>query len=79
MNWLRQLFRRRQIYRDLFEEIQQHLAEKVDELIAGGMSRKDDEYAARREFGNVARMIRVSVSSKTAPSTWCSSSSRAKA
>ncbi len=56
MSWLRQLFTRRQIYRDLSEEIQQHLAEKVEALMAGGMSRKDAEYAARREFGNVARI-----------------------
>ena len=27
MNWLRQLFTRRQIYSDLAEEIRQHLAE----------------------------------------------------
>jgi hypothetical protein len=56
MHWLRQLFQRRQIYSDLTEEIQQHLAEKVEALIAGGMSRKDAEYAAKREFGNVARI-----------------------
>ena len=56
MNWLRQLFARRQIYRDLSEEIEQHLAEKAEALIAGGMSRKDAEYAAKREFGNVARV-----------------------
>jgi hypothetical protein len=46
----------RQIYSDLSEEIQQHLAEKVEALMAGGMSRKDAEYAARREFGNIARI-----------------------
>src|ERR1700751_1920667 len=56
MNWLRQLFTRRQIYSDLTEEIRQHLAEKTEALIAEGMSRKDAEYAAKREFGNVARI-----------------------
>jgi hypothetical protein len=56
MNWLRQLFARRQIYRDLSEEIQQHLAEKVEALMAQGMSRRDAEYAAKRDFGNVARI-----------------------
>jgi predicted permease len=56
MRWLRQLFTRRQIYSDLAEEIQQHLAEKVEALIADGMSRKDAEYAAKREFGNIARI-----------------------
>jgi predicted permease len=56
MSWLRQLFTRRQIYDDLSEEIRQHLAEKVEYLVAGGMTRKDAEYAAKREFGNVARI-----------------------
>jgi predicted permease len=56
MRWLRQLFTRRQIYSDLSEEIQQHLAEKVEALIASGMSRQDAEYAAKREFGNIARI-----------------------
>ena len=48
MHWLRSLFHRRQIYSDLSEEIQQHLAEKVEALMAGGMTRKDAEYTARR-------------------------------
>ena len=56
MNLLRQLLHRRQIYRDLAEEIQQHLAEKVEALIAEGMSCQDAEYAAKREFGNIARI-----------------------
>jgi len=56
MNWFRQLFARRQIYADFSAEIQQHLAEKVEALVASGMSRRDAEYAAKREFGNVARI-----------------------
>src|SRR6201986_1155740 len=56
MHWLRPLFHRRQIYSDLSEEIQQHLPEKVEALMAGGMTRKDAEYTARREFGNIARI-----------------------
>jgi macrolide transport system ATP-binding/permease protein len=56
MNWFRQLFARRQIYADFSEEIRQHLAEKVETLAANGMSRRDAEYAAKREFGNVARI-----------------------
>jgi predicted permease len=56
MLWLKQLFMRRQIYSDLSEEIRQHLAEKVEALMAGGMSRNDAECAAKREFGNVARI-----------------------
>ena len=56
MRWLRHLFQRRKIYDDFAEEIRQHLAEKAEALMAEGMSRKDAEYAARREFGNVARI-----------------------
>ena len=53
MNWLRQLFSRRRLYRDLSDEIQAHLDEKVEELVAGGMSREAAMWSARREFGNV--------------------------
>jgi len=53
MKWLKQLFSRRRLYGDLSEEIQEHLEEKIEELVAGGMSRKEAAYAARREFGNV--------------------------
>jgi hypothetical protein len=35
------------------EEIREHLEEKIEELVAGGMSRKKAECAPRREFGNV--------------------------
>src|SRR5215469_1212438 len=53
MNWLRQLLWRRRQYRELSEEIQAHLDEKAEELVAEGMSREEARYAARREFGNV--------------------------
>ncbi len=53
MNWLRQLFSRRQIYRELSEEIQAHLDEKTEELMADGMSREDAKQAALRQFGNI--------------------------
>src|SRR5215467_11246525 len=53
MSWLRQLLSRRRLYSELSEEIQAHLDEKVEELVADGMSREDAIYAARREFGNV--------------------------
>src|SRR3989449_2489390 len=54
MMWLNRLFSRRRLYGDLSEEIQEHLEEKIEELVAGGMSRKEATYAARREFGNVS-------------------------
>ncbi len=53
MNWLKQLFSRRRLYNDLSEEIREHLEEKIEELVAGGMSREEAEHAARREFGNM--------------------------
>src|ERR1700691_1453121 len=53
MTWLKQLVTRRRIFNDLTEEIQQHLAEKTESLMATGMGREDAERAAKREFGNV--------------------------
>jgi predicted permease len=53
MNWLKQLFSRRRLYNDLSVEMQQHLEEKIEELVATGMSKKEATAAARREFGNV--------------------------
>jgi predicted permease len=54
MNWLRQLLSRRRMYGELSEEIREHLEEKTMELVAGGMSREEAAYAARREFGNMS-------------------------
>jgi len=51
--WLKRLFSRRRLYGELSEEIRGHLEEKIEELVASGMSRKKASYAARREFGNV--------------------------
>ncbi|HEV2990973.1 MAG TPA: ABC transporter permease [Candidatus Angelobacter sp.] len=51
MKWIKQLFSRR--LDDLSEKIQEHLEEKIAELIASGMSREEASIAARREFGNV--------------------------
>lgn len=53
MNWLKRLFLRRRMYRDLSAEIQEHLEEKIDELVAEGMPKKEAEAKARKEFGNV--------------------------
>jgi predicted permease len=54
MNWLRQLFSRRRMYGELSEEIREHLEEKTDELVAGGMSKEEATHAARKAFGNVS-------------------------
>jgi hypothetical protein len=53
MGWFKEVFARRKIYDDLSDEIEEHLAEKTDTLMAEGASREEAERAARREFGNV--------------------------
>src|ERR1700730_5476092 len=53
MKWLKRLFSRRGLYNDLSTEIQGHLQEKIDELVASGIPGKEAAAAARREFGNV--------------------------
>ena len=60
MSWLKQIFSRRRIYGDLSEEMQSHLEEKIEELVANGVSRKEASYAARREFGNFSLIERDS-------------------
>lgn len=53
MGWFKQFFPRHRRYAELSEAIQEHLAEKIADLMEGGMSRKEAERTARREFGNV--------------------------
>ena len=53
MSCLKQMFSRRRLYGDLSVEIQQHLEEKIEYLVASGMHRKEAAAAARREFGNL--------------------------
>ena len=56
MSWVKRLFARGRVYGDLSAEIREHLEEKIEELVAEGMPRKDAEAAARKEFGNVTLM-----------------------
>src|SRR6202046_1567425 len=53
MSWLTQLFSRRRRYEDLTVSINEHIAERAEELMDGGMSRVEAEQTARREFGNI--------------------------
>ncbi|MGC1186495.1 MAG: ABC transporter permease [Candidatus Acidiferrales bacterium] len=53
MNWFAKLFSSRH-NADISDEIHEHLDEKVDELVAAGMSRAEATADARRQFGNVA-------------------------
>lgn len=47
---------RRQRYAELSAAIEEHLDEKIAELVDGGMSQEEAAYAARRQFGNVTRI-----------------------
>ena len=51
-HWLKQICSRRSLFADLSEEMQQHLEEKIEALIADGMPREEAIHAARRAFGN---------------------------
>src|SRR6202034_3115044 len=53
MSWLTQLFSRHRRYEDLTVSINEHIAERSEELMDGGMSRVEAEQTARREFGNI--------------------------
>ncbi len=52
MERFKQRLTRRKILGDLSDEIKQHIAEKTEALIAGGMRREEAKAAAIREFGN---------------------------
>ncbi len=54
MSLIQRLFSRRRRLDDLSSSIQEHLDEKIDELMSEGLPRKQAEQRARREFGNVA-------------------------
>src|SRR5580692_550288 len=60
MNWLKQIFSRHRLYNDLSDEIREHLEEKIEELVANGIPRREATAAARREFGNVTLVERDS-------------------
>src|ERR1041384_4298287 len=50
--WIRALFRRAALDRELHEEMQLHLDRRADALVAEGLSADDARLQARREFGN---------------------------
>src|SRR4029077_13224098 len=53
MSWIKQLFSRHRVYDELSEEIRAHLDEKIEELVATGMPRKEAAASARCEQGNL--------------------------
>jgi predicted permease len=56
MPWLTRLFSRRRRYDDLTVSINEHIAERAEELMDDGMPQAEAEQTARREFGNLALM-----------------------
>ena len=54
MQWFAKFFSRRRRYEDISISIQEHIDERTEELMADGISRKQAEQTARREFGNVS-------------------------
>src|SRR5580658_7680015 len=52
MDWIPNIFQRRKLYDDLSEEMQLHLEERAEHLMAEGMSPQEARQAARRAFGN---------------------------
>src|SRR4051812_21832897 len=53
-NWLRAIFRRGTLDREMRSEMREHLDLSTQRYMARGMSLAEARYAARREFGNVA-------------------------
>ena len=53
MSLFNRFFSRNRRYNDISVSIQEHLDERIDELMAEGMSRREAERTARRDFGNV--------------------------
>jgi predicted permease len=53
MSWFRQIFRRRNIYDDLAEEMHEHLEERTEQIMrAEGVTRREALVVAKRAFGN---------------------------
>src|SRR5277367_427128 len=52
MTWFTRMFRRRNLYNDLADEMREHLDEKTEQFMREGMSREEATQAARRAFGN---------------------------
>ena len=53
MKWLNSLFRRKEMYDDLAEELRLHLEERTEQFVAEGMSRPEAELALDRPFAEL--------------------------
>ena len=57
MNRFTSLFLRRRLDQDLAADVREHVLERTEELVEGGMDQRDAEALARREFGNITATI----------------------
>ena len=64
MKW--PIFSRRRRYDDLSVSIQEHLDERIDELMEEGIPRDKAERTARREFGNTTLSLESAGEARTA-------------
>jgi predicted permease len=53
MSFFKRIFSRNRIYDELSDSIQEHIEERTDDLVEGGMDLERAARTARREFGNV--------------------------
>ena len=60
MKWILNIVRRRQVDRELAQEVESHIEEKVAELMDSGMPEREARQKANREFGNVVRYKEIS-------------------
>src|SRR5262249_2874062 len=60
VKWLLERMRQRRVHRELAEEIEAHIAERIDDLVEGGMSPKEARQKALRDFGNAALYLESS-------------------
>ena len=58
MPWFMRLFSRRRRYDDLTVSINEHIAERAEELMEDGIPRADAEQIARREFELIATVLK---------------------
>lgn len=56
MNWIKKLIVRRSLSDELSQEMRSHLEERTRALVESGLSAREAELAARREFGNGTRL-----------------------
>src|SRR5215510_11965343 len=70
MSWFSRLtnvFRTSSVERALDDELAFHIESRIDDLVAGGMTRTDAEAAARRQFGSPLRTREASRDVKLLP------------